>query len=348
VNLLILGGSLFLGRHVAESAMSRGHAVSAFTRGRRALPQGVLPLIGDRDPRNAQGLAALEGGRFDAVVDCTGYVPRVVEASSSLLAKYAERCIFVSTVSVYADVSRPGIAEDAPLARLDDPATEDVPKHYGALKAACEDVVRRGFGERATIVRPGLIVGPHDPTDRFGYWPARFVHPGLLGDRPASAVVPAPRERPIQVIDARDLASFIVDLAERDAGGVYNAISPARQWTFGDLVDACVDVATDRPGNVAPPSPTWVDEATLLRFHVEPWTGLPLWIPASDADAAGFDLIDTSAANAQGLRTRALHETVRDTAAWLASRDNALAWKNVLSDARERQILSDRASLGAP
>ena len=345
MNLLILGGSLFLGRHVAECALSRGHAVSAFTRGRRALPEGVLPLIGDRDPRNAQGLATLEGGRFDAVVDCTGYVPRAVEGSSSVLSKYAKRCIFISTVSVYADLSRPGVAEDAPLARLDDPATEDVPKHYGALKAACEGVVRRAFGERATIVRPGLIVGPHDPTDRFGYWPARFVHPHLLGDRAVHAVVPAPRERPIQVIDARDLASFIVGLAERDAGGVFNAISPARQWTFGDLVDACVDVASEGPGRSVPPSPTWVDEATLARFHVEPWTGLPLWIPASDADAAGFDLIDTSAAHAKGLRTRPLRETVLDTAAWLAVRDNTVAWKNVLSEARERQILSDLGAL---
>jgi 2'-hydroxyisoflavone reductase len=336
MRLLVLGGTLFLGRHVVEAALSRGHDVTVFTRGRRELPwsAGVEARTGDRDPRNAPGLAALESGEWDAAIDTSGYLPRVVAASAALLARRVQRYVFVSSVSVYADASRPGVDEDAPAAALDDPASEDVPKHYGALKAACEAVVRERFATRATIVRPGLIVGPHDPTDRFAYWPARFVHPRLLGDRAPQAVVPAPRERPIQVIDARDLAAWMVALAERDVAGTFNATSPAERWSFGDLVDTCFAAAS------APPEPVWVDDAALVAHHVEPWTGLPLWIPATDADAAGFMAVDVSRAQAAGLACRPLADTVRDTAAWLAGRDNAGAWQKVLTDARERLVLS--------
>lgn len=340
MRLLVLGGTLFLGRHVVDAALARGHDVTVFTRGRRALPWtlSVVARTGDRDPRNAPGLAALAEGEWDALVDTSGYVPRVVAASADLVAARVRRYLFVSSVSVYPDTSQPGIDEDAPVAVLADPASEDVPQHYGALKAACEGVVRQRFGDRATIVRPGLIVGPHDPTDRFAYWPARFAHPHLLGDRPPRAVVPAPRERALQVIDARDLAAWIVQLLERDAGGVYNATSPAGRWTFGDLVDACIATAE------APPQPVWVDDADLAAHHVEPWTGLPLWLPASEADAAGFMAVDTVRAEEARLSCRPLADTVRDTAAWLAGRDNALAWAKVLSGARERLVLS---ALGA-
>ena len=197
--------------------------------------------------------------------------------------------------------------------------------------------MRQRFGDGATVVRPGLIVGPHDPTDRFAYWPARFVHPQLLGDRGAHAVVPAPRHRPIQLVDVRDLAAFMLDLVEHDVAGTFNAVSPAGRFTFGDLVDACVAAAG------APPVPAWIDDATLLAHHVQPWTGLPLWIPQSEADAAGFMSIDGARAGRAGLATRPLLDTVRDTAAWLATRDNAGAWKQVLTDARERLILAAHA-----
>lgn len=336
MRLLVLGGTLFLGRHVVEAALARGHDVTVFTRGRRELPWSarVEARTGDRDPRSAPGLAALHAGEWDAVVDTSGYVPRVVGASVDLLASRVRRYLFVSSVSVYADASHPGVNEDAAVAALDDPASEDVPRHYGALKAVCEAVVRGRCGPRATIVRPGLIVGPHDPTDRFAYWPARFVHPQLLGARAAQAVVPAPRVRPIQAIDARDLAAWVMALVERDVAGTFNATSPAGALTFGDLVDACVAVAS------APPQPVWVDDATLVAHHIEPWTGLPLWIPASESDAVGFMAVDTSRAQAEGLRCRALAETVRDTAAWLVARDNTGAWQKGLSDARERLVLS--------
>ena len=338
MRLLVLGGTVFLGRHVVEHALARGDDVTVFTRGRHALPPAlaarVTSLHGDRDPRVATGLASLESGTWDVVVDTSGYVPRVVDASARLLASRVARYLFVSSISAYASLATAGVDEDAPLAVLDDAGSEDVAKHYGALKGQCERVVRDAFGARATIVRPGLIVGPHDPTDRFGYWPARFAQPQLLGDRDRFAVVPAPPERPLQFIDARDVAAFMLDVAGRDVGGAFNATSPRTSCTFGDLVAACASVAT------APPEPVWVDEATLADFHVTPWVGLPLWIPATEHDAAGLQQLSVERAEREGLRTRPVVDTVRDTAAWLASREDGGAWKLVMSDARERQIVS--------
>jgi 2'-hydroxyisoflavone reductase len=338
MKLLLLGGTHFLGRHLAEIALARGHRVTVFTRGKRPLPTALVghveALTGDRDPRNAPGLAALEAREWDAAIDTSGYVPRVVGASAALLSERVARYVFVSSISVYAKADAPGIDEDAPLAALPDAATEDIAAHYGALKAACESEVSKTLGARATIVRPGLIVGPYDATDRFGYWPARFVHPQLLGDRGPHAVVPAPRERPIQFIDARDLAAWILDLVERDVGGTFNAVSPRGRWTFGALIDACIRAAS------APPEPLEVADAKLLAFHVEPWTGLPLWLPANEPDHAGLMEASSDRAQAAGLVTRPLVETAVATAAWLAERDNANAWKSVLSDARERQIVS--------
>jgi len=172
MKLLILGGTRFVGRHLVEAALARGDAVTVFTRGRQPNPWGaaVTALTGNRDPGVAPGLAALEQGTWDAVIDLSGYVPRIVRASAALLAPRAGRYLFVSSFSVYADASRPGMTETAAVGTLDDPASEEIGKYYGPLKAACEDVVTGIFGDRATVVRPGLIVGPFDPTDRFAYW----------------------------------------------------------------------------------------------------------------------------------------------------------------------------------
>ncbi len=337
MRLLILGGTRFLGRHVVDAALARGHAVTTFTRGRQPdhWPGVVAALTGDRDPANGAGLSALAHGTWDAAIDTCGYVPRIVRASAGLLAPRVGRYVFVSSISVFADASRPGLDEASPVGVLEDPATEEIGKHYGPLKAACERVVSDVCGPRALNVRPGLIVGPHDPTDRFGYWVARFVHPRLLGERAAAAVVPLPAERPIQLVDARDLAAFLLDLVAAGATGTFNASSPARQWTMGTLVDALVQV-----GGAAAPRVAWTDEARLLEHKVEPWTGLPLWIPATFADEAGFMEVDCGKAQRAGLATRALAATVADTAAWLAQRDNAGAWSAVLSADAEREILA--------
>lgn len=335
MKLLVLGGTRFLGRHLVEGALDRGHAVTVFTRGRLPAPWGsrVTALVGDRDPRAPPGLAALEGGAWDAVVDTSGYVPRVVDASAALLTSRVRRYLFVSSLSVYAATAHPGVDENAPLLTLASPDTEDVPAHYGALKAACEERVRARLGRRATIVRPGLIVGPHDPTDRFGYWVARFVHPQLLGDRAPRAVVPAPPERAIQLIDARDLALFMLALLERDAAGTFNAVSPAGRHTMGELVKVA------SAASLLPPEPAWRTDAALVAAGVQPWTGLPLWLPESEPDAAGFFRVSTLRAEAAGLACRPLAAIVAETAAWLLERSNQGAWKEVLSAAAERSLL---------
>lgn len=335
MKILLLGGTRFLGRHAVDVALARGHEVTLFTRGRQPNAWGaaVAMLSGDRDPAVAPGLAALDGGSWDAVIDTSGYVPRVVGASAQALRHSVGRYLFVSSISVYADMSRAGVGEDAPVGSLDDPATEEIAKFYGPLKAACEDVVRDVFGDCALIVRPGLIVGPHDPTDRFGYWIARFVHPPLLGTRGPQAVLPAPSTRPLQVIDARDLAALMIDLIEDQATGTFNATSAAGTWTFADLVSELA-----RAGGAAAPQPVWVDEATLLLHKVEPWTGLPMWLPGTFAETGGMMDVDCRRATAAGMRTRPLAETIEATAAWLAQRDNAPAWKAVLAAQAEREI----------
>ena len=337
MKLLLLGGTRFLGRHIVDAALARGHDVTLFTRGRTALPwpDRVTALVGDRDPTIAPGLASLEHGTWDAVIDTSGYVPRIAGASASLLGDRVARYVFVSSVSVYARTDRPGISEVDAVATLSDSSTEDIPAHYGALKAACESTIARIFGTRATHVRPGLIVGPFDSTDRFGYWVARFVHPTLLGPRAPYAIVPAPRERPIQLIDARDLARWLVDVVENDVAGTFNAVSPAGQWTFGDLVHALGECSA------APPAPAWVDDATLELHAVTPWTGLPLWLPASEPDAGGFMSVDGTKALRAGLATRPLTQTVEDTAKWLIERDNASAWRSVVDGETERAIVAD-------
>ncbi len=346
MRLLVLGGTRFLGRHVVDAALAGGHDVTVFTRGRVAPPWGprVAHRAGNRDPAVAPGLAALERGEWDAVIDTSGYVPRCVRASAQALAGRVCHYVFVSSLSAYAEPTPPGLTEAAPLAALADPATEDVMAHYGALKAACEREVSAVFGAaHAALVRPGLIVGPHDATDRFGYWVARFLAPELLGGRDEAIVVPAPRERRVQFVDARDLASFMVALCERRVAGAFNACSEPGHWTMGMLVAALGECAARR-GRA--PAPVWVDDAALLAAGVAPWVGLPLWIPASDESAAGFFEFDCRRAQGEGLVVRPLAATIDDTAAWLAGRDNAGAWREVLTAAQERSLVAARAPAG--
>lgn len=337
MKILVLGGTHFLGRHFVDAALARHHAITVFTRGRTPVPWGtrVDARSGDRDPFHDPGLAALESGEWDAVVDTSGYVPRVVGAGADVLNGRVGRYLFVSSLSVYAKSDRPGLDEHAEVAQLKDPATEEVLTFYGALKAACEEAVRARFGLRTTIVRPGLIVGPHDATDRFGYWVARFRAPALLGARAPEAVVPAPPERPIQLIDARDLAAWMLTLLEADREGMFNACSDNGYWTMRDLVDALRSGGA--PGAA---TPVWVDDATLLAHGIAPWVGLPLWVPVNDPDSGGFMSFDCSRAARAGLAPRPLTATIADTAAWLATRDNSGAWKNVLGAQREREIVA--------
>lgn len=324
MKLLVLGGTKFLGRHFVAAALARGHAVTLFHRGRTnpdLFPEAEH-VLGDRDG----GLGALAGRTWDAVLDPSGYVPRVVRASAAALAGRTGRYAFVSSISAYAAPLAPGADESAPLATLADPAVEEITgETYGGLKAACEREVARAFGEQALVVRPGLIVGPHDSTDRFPYWPRRLARGGEV-------LAPGRREQPVQVIDGRDLAEWLLAMLEQDRGGTYNAAGPAAPVTLGTLLEQLA-LAVGSTGSL-----TWVDEAFLLARGVQPWTELPLWLPA---DEAGLDEVSVQRAIAAGLTFRPLAVTARDTLDWdLARPDEARANSPVLTPAREAELLA--------
>jgi 2'-hydroxyisoflavone reductase len=298
VKLLVLGGTKFLGRHVVDAALGEGHDVSIFTRGQTnpELHPEVEHLLGDRDG----DLAALANRSWDGVVDTSGYVPRIVRQSVELLQDAVSRYAFVSSISVYDDFSAP-IDESSPVAQLDDPETEEIMEHYGALKAACERVVEETYGDRSARVRAGLIVGPYDPTDRFTYWPRRIAAGGdVLG--------PGNPKAPVQFVDARDLARWLVTLALEGPGGTFNATGPAEPLTFAEFLER-TRAALGSDANVV-----WVEEQHVVDAGVQPWTELPLWLPG--ADHAGMARADISRALAAGLRFRPVEETAADTLAW--------------------------------
>lgn len=290
MRVLVLGGTIFLGRHLVQAALAAGHQVTLFNRGRSPNPfPGIEVLIGDRDG----GLDALRGRDFDVVVDTSGYLPRLVRASVDLeLGRYC----FVSTVSVYAGRHLPSWDESSPVIELEDPTSEDVNALYGALKASCEEEVPAD----GLIVRPGLIAGPQDPTGRFTYWPARAARGG-------ETLAPGSPRQPCQLIDVRDLAAWMVSALGRGLAGTYNVAGPVRP-----LAETLERVAE---GVEAGWEPTWVPDEFLLARGVRPYTDLPLWIPAT----AGFAVTDCTRAEADGLRCRPLEETARDTLAWSGS-----------------------------
>lgn len=291
---LVLGGTEFLGRHVVEAALARGDELTLFNRGRTApdLFEGVQRLRGDR----GGDLEALRrGGPWDVAIDLSGFEPAQVAASSRLLAGRVEHLTFVSTISVYAAFAAGGTDESAPLAALDGESDA-----YGPNKARCEQAVQAALPGRVLVVRPGLIAGPHDRTNRFSWWVSRLARGGRV-------LAPGSPDRRVQVIDARDLAGWMLDMAQRRATGVFNAVGPAEPLTMEGLLRACSPYA----------ELVWVADERLLAAGIEPWTGLPLWIPESDAENAGFMRIDGSRALAAGLRLRPLAETADDVLASL-------------------------------
>jgi 2'-hydroxyisoflavone reductase len=319
MRLLILGGTKFLGRHVVDAALARGHEVTIFTRGQTnpdLYPEGVEKLRGDRDGN----LAALEGRTWDAVIDPSCYVPRIARMSAELLRDAVKRYIFISTISVYGDLSKP-IDESTPLAELEDPTSEDITKHYGALKVACERVFDEVYGERVTHVRAGLIVGPFDNTDRFTYWPRRLHQAG-------DVLVPGERNAPVQFVDARDLATFIILLAERGPGGPLNATGPVHPITMEETVTRM----NNDVGNSA--TLHWVDSQFIIDAGIKPFTQLPLWMPG--ADLAGLMATDCSKAIAAGLTFRSLEETTADTLKWSLE---AGPQRETLSPEKEAELL---------
>jgi 2'-hydroxyisoflavone reductase len=289
VKLLILGGTAFVGRHLVEAAVAGGHEPVLFTRGRTnpGLFPGVEHLVGDRET----DLSPLDGREFDAVLDTSGYLPRVVRASAGLLAGRAQRYVFVSSISVYDEA--PVLSESTPTWHPADPESEDVNRDYGGLKTLCEEAVRTAFGdERALIVRPGLIVGSHDYTGRFSYWPHRVARGGeVLAPEPAAARV--------WFVDVRDLAEWAIRMVERRSTGVYNVAGPEPPISLGEVLDEC------RALTGSDACFTWVGEELLAEQGVAPSTELPLWVPG------GHPEIDVSRAVAAGLTFRPVAETIR-------------------------------------
>lgn len=326
MKLLVLGGTVFLGRHIARMALDRGHQVTLFNRGQTN--PGLFPTAEEIHGDRANGLDALDGRSWDAVIDTSGYVPRIVRMSAEALSERCAHYTFISSISVYRSLARPGATEDEPAGTLDDPSVEDVTgESYGPLKALCEDAVRSAFPGDSLIVRPGLIVGPDDPTDRFTYWTVRVARGGEV-------LAPVGPEVPVQVIDVRDLASWTLDLAERRVTGTFHATGLPGSVTLGALLEAS-RAASGSNGRI-----TWVDEPFLLERKVQPWSDLPLWV-GSAPEIAGFSAVDVSRAVRAGLRFRPIEETVGDTLAWHAQRGSEAPLRAGLAMAREQQLLAE-------
>jgi 2'-hydroxyisoflavone reductase len=321
MDLLILGGTRFLGRHLVEAALGDGHTVTLFNRGLSGpdLFPEVESIKGDREG----DLSALRGRRWDAVIDTCGYVPRVVRASAGLLAEAVGHYTFVSSISVYADDIGPGADEGAPVEVLEDPTVEEITgETYGGLKALCERAAEEEMPGGVLNVRPGLISGPHDPTDRFTYWPRRVAAGGevLAPDRP---------ERQVQYIDVRDLAVWMVKMSAEQQTGPYNATGPAHELQMGKLLEECEAVGGDA-------QIVWVSEEFLEENGVEPFTEMPLWVPR---EYAGMLAVDCGRAVTAGLTFRPLSETIRDVLEWDRTRADADLAAG-LEPERERELLS--------
>lgn len=334
MRVLVLGGTIFAGRHIVEALLRRGHEAVLFNRGRSGpeLFPGVERIGGDRET----DLSRIGNRSFDAVVDPSGYLPHVVRASAAQFSERAGRYLFVSSVSAY-EPSCERFTEMSPPAQLPPgvPATTFDAEYYGPLKALSERAAQDAFGEERTIVvRPGLIVGPYDPTDRYSYWPARVARGGEV-------LAPNSPDDPLQYVDARDMAEWIVGLLESGAHGAFNAIAPRGAFSFGDVLEAC------RTAAASDARLTWVENAFLEAHGVGPWVELPLWIPPS-LGLPGFFNIDATRALATGLTVRAPLETARDTLTWLATRPPDHPWRAGLTAERERELLALHANRPSP
>src|ERR671916_3438299 len=304
MDLLILGGTGFLGRHLVEAALGYVHRPTLFNRGLHE-PE-LFPEVEKIEGNREGDLSGLRGRRWNAVIDTCGYVPRVVGASARLLAGAVDHYTFVSSISVYSEAIAPGADEEAPVRELPDPTVEEVTgETYGGLKALCERAAEVMMPGRVLNVRPGLISGPHDPTDRFTYWPRRIA----AGDE---VLAPDHKERRVQYIDVRDLAAWIVKMSEKRRTGTYNATGPDYELHMGRLLEEC-EAASGAGAEIV-----WVSEGFLEENRVEPFTELPLWVPR---ESAAMLAVDCSRAIAAGLTFRPLAETIED----VLDRDRARA-----------------------
>lgn len=304
LNILILGGTSFIGPHQVEYAQQRGHTITLFNRGQtntHLFPE-VEKLIGDRNG----DLRSLEGREWDVVLDNSAQEPEWVQLTGALLRDRVRRYILVSTRSVYSDLSRVPSTAAAPVHTLENtPVEAGRRRPYGLRKAMCEQEARDAFGERATIVRPGLIIGPGDETDRFTYWPVRIARGGEV-------LSPGDGTDPVQIIDVRDLCEWMIRLSENDTPGTFNAIGPFIPRPFDELLYGIRAVTS------AETSFTWVDTDWLLERDVRPYSDLPVWMPARGRNL-GFARFDLTPEVQAGLTFRPLAVTTADTLAWWAA-----------------------------
>jgi 2'-hydroxyisoflavone reductase len=322
--ILILGGTGFLGPHVVDAARARGHTITLFNRGKThpGLFPDVEKLHGDRDGH----LEALAGRTWDVVVDTSGYFPRIVRASAELLAPNVGHYIFISTISVYASEDKVGADETAPVATIADPTIEKVTDtSYGALKALCEQAAEAAMPGRVANLRPGLIIGPGDPTGRFSHWPSRMAEGGEV-------LAPGDGTTPVQYIDGRDLGAWIVRVAEDKTVGVFNAFGPEQRITMREVLEAC-NHATGEHAKLV-----WVDAAFLAAQKVTEWADMPMWADAK-GENAGFGTRSNRRAIAAGLTSRPIGDTARDTLSWLSTVDEEHRAKYRSSGiARDREL----------
>ena len=343
MKLLIIGGTRFVGRHLVSAALAQNQDVTLFNRGNHPSEDvaNVETICGDRN----SDLSRLHGRRWDVVIDTCGYLPRSVKAAAEVLSGSVDRYVFISSLSAYADVSGVGVDETAPLAKLMSEQLEaanaidssgqtsavNYGKMYGGLKALCEQAAEEAMPGRVLIIRPGLIVGPYDYTDRFTYWVVRVARGGEV-------LAPGRPDQPVQFIDARDLAEWMVRMIAHYASGLYNANGLPNELTMGRLLQEC-KMATESDASF-----TWASEDFLLQEKVAPWSEMPIWMPQEAAPhMRGFMLINCDKAVEAGLTFRPLSDTIKDTLGWWKTNRLDGELKAGLDPARESSLLQQWA-----
>jgi 2'-hydroxyisoflavone reductase len=352
MRILVLGGTKFLGRAVVDAARKAGHTLTLFNRGVQdpsAFPD-VEQLHGDRTKpaSDPAGLGALAGRTWDAAIDTAAYLPRDVQAMCDTLKARVPHYTFVSSVSVLAGSTVVGQDERSPVAELTDAQRAEVDaipvgepltasrlgELYGPLKAECERIAIAAYGAGALVVRPGLIVGPYDPTDRFTYWPVRFLRGG-------DVLAPGRPQRPVSFIDVRDLAEWMVRLIARGAGGTYMAGGPTAPLPMSEVLATCARVAASRG---APPSRlVWAPDEWLVAHEVGPWMEMPLWVPETDPEFSAFMLENYAKARSAGLTYRRLYDTVSATLDWHATRPAGAKGPAGMAPEKEAVLLAELA-----
>jgi 2'-hydroxyisoflavone reductase len=322
MKILVLGGTVFLGRHFVEAALKQGHVLTLFNRGNNP---GLFPeletLIGDRDGN----LDSLNGRHWDAVLDTSGNIPRLVKASAEMLAGSTGHYTFISSISVYDLDKSSDIDETSAVIKLEDENVEEITgETYGGLKALCELAAEKALPGRVLNVRPGLIVGPNDPSDRFTYWPWRISKGGKV-------LAPGNPSAPMQIIDVRDLAEWLVQVIEENVTGTLNATGPQEPYTVEAILRTCQE--TINPAAEF----EWVDDEFLLAKEVGVWVEMPLWVPEGEGTALMQVSVDR--ALAARLKFRRLDATIRDTFAWAQTRSQDYEWRAGLAPEREKELL---------